>query len=111
MSIDFSKIFEHMKEAQGQVKSIREAIEKIQVTEETGAGLVKVCMSGNKKLLKIDIDDTLLHIRQKQMLQDLIIGAINLAVVSSEKHAKEILRSNTNDLMKNLPLDVFMQGR
>lgn len=71
------------------LKEMEGKLQNIQVTSEAGAGLVKVTMNGQRKVLNIDIDETLLQTTNKTMLQDLIIAAVNLTLEKLEENIKK----------------------
>ncbi|MBY4677598.1 YbaB/EbfC family nucleoid-associated protein [Marinobacterium arenosum] len=84
-----------MKQAQKMQENLQKAQEEIanmEVTGESGAGLVKVVMTGRHDVKRINIDDSLME-EDKEILEDLIAAAVNDAVrkvetTSQEKMAK-----------------------
>jgi nucleoid-associated protein EbfC len=84
-----------MKQAQAMQDNMKKAQEDlglIEVTGESGAGLVKVTMTCKHDVKRVQIDPSLLA-DDKDMLEDLVAAAFNSAVlkaesVSSEKMAK-----------------------
>ena len=61
----------------GQAKKMQEtqdALKKIEVEGISGGGTVKIIMSGDGDLKKINIDDSLLK-ESKEILEDLIVAA------------------------------------
>jgi nucleoid-associated protein EbfC len=84
-----------MKQAQAMQDNMKKAQEDlglIEVTGESGAGLVKVTMTCKHDVKRVQIDPSLLA-DDKDMLEDLVAAAFNAAVnkaesVSSEKMAK-----------------------
>ncbi len=68
-----------MKQAQKMQDDMQKAQEELanmEVTGESGAGLVKVTMTGRHEARRVEIDDSLLG-EDKEMLEDLIGAAIN----------------------------------
>jgi len=53
-------------------------------TYEAAGGLVKITINGDRKLLSIDIDSTLLNLKTKKIVEDLIKVAMNLAIIKVE---------------------------
>jgi nucleoid-associated protein EbfC len=77
---------------QEDMKKAQEELGNIEVTGESGAGLVKVTMTCKHDVKRITIDPSLLA-DDKDMLEDLVAAAFNAAVrkaedTSSEKMAK-----------------------
>ena len=68
-----------MKQAQQMQENMQEAqeeIAKLEVTGESGAGLVKITMTGRHDVKSVSIDPTLIG-DDKDMLEDLIAAAVN----------------------------------
>ncbi len=68
-----------MKQAQKMQEGLQKAQEEIanmEVTGQSGAGLVKVIMTGRHDVKKIEIDPSLLG-DDKEMLEDLVAAAVN----------------------------------
>lgn len=79
-----------MKQAQmmqDKMAKIQEEIANMEITGESGAGLVKVTMTGNHNVRKVDIDSSLLE-DDKEMLEDLIAAACNDAVRRIDENQK-----------------------
>ena len=71
-----------MKQAQQMQESLQkaqEAIASMEVTGESGAGLVKVTMTGRHDVKRVQIDPSLMQ-DDKGMLEDLLAAAVNDAV-------------------------------
>ena len=66
-------------EMQAKMQSMQEEMAKAEVTGESGAGLVKVVMTGRHDVRKVDIDASLLE-EDKEILEDLLAAAVNDAV-------------------------------
>ena len=90
-----------MKQAQQLQKKMAEAQEKlneIEVEGSSGGGLVKVTATAKGVFKRITIDDTLLKTDEKEILEDLIIAAINDAKQKGETVAQEQMKSLTGGL-------------
>jgi hypothetical protein len=75
-----------MKQAQQMQENMRKAQEelaKIEVEGQSGAGLVKVVMTCKFEVHKVSIDPTLLT-EDKDMLEDLVMAAMNDAAKNAE---------------------------
>ncbi len=79
-----------------QIKKLQEQMEIAQakladevVTTSVGGGTVKITMTGDQKCKSIEIAPDLLNDTDPEMLQDLILSAINLAIDQSQKLREE----------------------
>lgn len=89
-----------MKQAQDMQKnmqSAQEEITKLEVTGESGGGMVKVVMNGRHEAKRVIIDDTMIG-DDKEMLEDLIVAAINDATHKVEKQSKEKMSALTGGI-------------
>ncbi len=92
-----------MKQAQQMQESMQKAqeeIAKMEVTGESGAGLVKITMTGKHDVKNVIIDPTLLG-DDKDMLEDLIAAAVNDANRRVENMTQEKMSGLTAGM--NLP--------
>lgn len=81
-------IMQQAQKMQEDMKKAQEEIAAIEVTGESGGGMVKILMTGKREARKVTIDDTLLG-DDKDMLEDLVAAAINDAVHKVGKLKKE----------------------
>ena len=100
---DMMKMMGKAKELQAKVKEAQEALAGLEVSGESGAGLVKVRMNGKKQVIQIEIDDSLLNSADKEVVQDLIVAATNKASEEAEEKARDFMQQQTKDIMPNIP--------
>ena len=100
---DMMKMMGKVKEAQEKIKIAQESLGNITATGESGAGLVKATVNGKKEVVSLDIDSSLLSQDDKEMVQDLSVAAINIALANVEAKAKEHMKSATDGLLPNIP--------
>jgi len=92
-----------MKQAQAMQANLQKAQEelaKMEITGEAGGGMVKVVMTGRHDVKRVTIDDSLMN-DDKEMLEDLIVAAVNDAVRAIEKKSKDTMSGLTAGM--NLP--------
>jgi len=66
-----------MKQAQQMQEKLQKQMEATVVDATAGGGMVSVKMNGQKQLLSIQIDPEVFSSGDKDMLQDLIVAAVN----------------------------------
>lgn len=79
-----------MKKAQEMQQNLQKAqdeVANLEIAGESGAGLVKVTMTGKHDLKKVSIDQSLMD--DKEMLEDLIAAAVNDANRKLEKESAD----------------------
>ena len=92
-----------VKEVQAKMKQAKENLIHITATGESGGGMVKATVNGVRKVIKLEIDPEMIKKEDKEMLQDLTIAAINVALANIEEKIKEELKKSTEGLLPNIP--------
>ena len=92
-------LMKQAQQMQGRVQKLQEEVEKTEVIGESGAGLVKITMTGRHDVRKVDIESCLLD-ETKDVLEDLIAAAMNDAVRRAEKNQQEKM----SELTAGIPL-------
>ena len=91
--MDINKL---MQQAQAMQKQLEKATEQINATEFEGVasnGLVKVTVNGENKVLAVNLDPSILNPEDKEMIEDLIMIAVNDAIGKADERKKERLGS------------------
>jgi DNA-binding YbaB/EbfC family protein len=92
-------LMKQAQQMQEKVQKIQAEIASVEVTGESGAGLVKITMTGRHDVRKVDIDDSL-YSEDKEILEDLIAAAVNDAVRKVENNQQERM----SELTAGMPL-------
>ena len=92
-----------MKEVQAKLKEDQENLVNVTTTAESGAGMVKATVNGKKQLISLEIDEEIVNINDKEMMQDLIVAATNKALAEVEILAKEEIQKSTEGMLPNIP--------
>jgi nucleoid-associated protein EbfC len=69
-----------MKQAQKMQEQMQKQMEATVVEATAGGGMVSVKLNGNKQLIAVQIDQEVFGSGDKEMLQDLIVAAVNEAI-------------------------------
>jgi DNA-binding YbaB/EbfC family protein len=73
---------------QERMQKMQEEVAKMEVTGESGAGMVKITITGSHNVRRVAIDPSLLQDDDQEMLEDLIAAAFNDAVRRAEEQNK-----------------------
>lgn len=104
--INPKKMSQMMKQAQQMQKkmsAVQETLEDLVVEGVAADGMVKVKMDGNQKLLNINIDPAVQH-EELDLLEDLILIAVNQAVIKSQDKAQKRMNVVTGNILGNIKL-------
>lgn len=85
---DMGKLMKQAQEMQEKMQKLQEDAANAVAVGESGAGLVKVTMTGRHDVRKVEIDASLMQ-EDKEMLEDLLAAAVNDAVRRVEQLSKE----------------------
>jgi hypothetical protein len=94
------KLMKQAQEMQANMQKAQEELANVEVTGESGGGLVSVVMNGRHDVKRVSIDDSLMS-DDKEMLEDLLAAAVNDAVRQVERTSQEKMAGMTAGL--NLP--------
>ncbi|WP_295353545.1 YbaB/EbfC family nucleoid-associated protein [uncultured Succinivibrio sp.] len=89
-----------MKQAQMMQERLQKAqdeIAKMEVTGESGAGMVKITITGNHEVRRVEIDDSIFG-DDKEICEDLLAAAYNDAHRRIEEQSKEKLSAVTGGM-------------
>jgi len=100
---DMMGLMGKMKDLQSKMKEAQDQLATIVETAESGGGMVRATVNGQKSLIGLDIDKDLVNPEDKEMLQDLIVAAVNKAFEQVEPKIKEHLQKATDGVLPNIP--------
>ena len=92
-------LMKQAQQMQERVQKLQEEVAKTEVTGESGAGLVKITMTGRHDVRKVNIDSSLLG-EAKDVLEDLVAAAMNDAVRRAETNQQDKM----SELTAGIPL-------
>ncbi|MDA1342798.1 MAG: YbaB/EbfC family nucleoid-associated protein [Methyloglobulus sp.] len=90
-------IMQQAQKMQEELKKAQQELEMMQVTGQSGGGLVTIIMTGKREARKVTIDPSLVG-EDKDMLEDMVAAAINDAVNKVGKMKKERMSKITAGL-------------
>jgi len=85
---DWSKI---LQQAQKMQEKLKQQMAEMKVEASAGGDMVTAMMDGNKQLLSLKIDPEVVNPQDVEMLEDLIIAAINEAAREVDEELKDQL--------------------
>jgi DNA-binding YbaB/EbfC family protein len=92
-------IMQQAQKMQEDMLKAQEELAAMEVTGESGGGMVSILMTGKREVRKVTIDDSLVG-DDKDMLEDMVAAAINDAVHKVAKLKKEKM----SDLTAGMPI-------
>ena len=98
-----TKMIKKAQELQSQMEKAQEELNSIEIEGQAGGGMVSVKVNGHKELITLDIDPEVLQ-EDKEMIEDLIVAAVNQALQNAGKAAEEKMSSITGGLAGKMKL-------
>lgn len=83
---------------QAELTKAQADLDTIEVEGASGGGLVKVRASAKGRIIGLHIDDSLLNVSEKQMLEDLLAAAFNDARAKADAASQESMSKMTAGL-------------
>jgi DNA-binding YbaB/EbfC family protein len=87
-----------MKQAQQMQEKMQRELATLEVEAAAGGGMVTVRMNGHKQLLAVKIDREVMDPEDPEMLQDLVVAAVNEASRKVEESMQEKVGAMTGGL-------------
>jgi len=84
-------MMQQLQKLQEQLEAAQARLAEETVTATVGGGVIKVTMTGDQRCQEVQIDPALLEDADVEMLQDLILSAVNAALDQSREMAADRL--------------------
>lgn len=86
--VGLNEIMKRAQEMQKKLQDIQKQVAEMEVTGQSGGGVVKVVVTGQHYFKKVTLDPTLLK-EEKSIIEDLIVAAANDATDKIEKNLRD----------------------
>ena len=100
---NMSTMLNQAREIQKKIEDVQSDLEKITIKAESGGGLVTVMINGKQEILELNISKEAME-EDKELLEDLIISAINKALSNSQEEMQTRMNSVTGGMMGGLKI-------
>ncbi|MGG7644880.1 YbaB/EbfC family nucleoid-associated protein [Rhodovulum sp. YNF3179] len=98
---DMAKVMQQAQEMQSRMAEVQESLDRIEVTGESGTGLVKATATAKGELKALDIDPSIFSPDDKEVVEDLILAAVKDAQAKAAERSQQEMAKVTEGL--NLP--------
>ena len=99
--MNLGKMMKQAQELQSKMTEMQERLAESEVEGSSGAGMVTAVLNGKNELKRLKIDPALVDPADVEVLEDLVIAAVNDARARVEQHVKSEMSKLTGGL--NLP--------
>ena len=87
--MDINKLMQQAQEMQKQLEKANDQINEMEFEGTASNGLVKIAINGENRVLAVSIDKEVINPDDKDMLEDMIMIAINDAIQQVEETKKD----------------------
>ena len=98
---DIASMMKQAKEMQGKMGEVQDRLAQMRIRGSSGGGMVIFEVNGKQDVLSCEIDPVLLEGDDKEMLEDLVVSAMNDAMAKSREVAAESMQEVAGGL--NIP--------
>ena len=98
---NMNNMMKQVKKMQEQMEKAQQEIEEKEFESTSGGGVVSATVNGKKEVIAIKIDPDVIDPEDSEMLEDLIIAAINDAMKKADEYSGETMGKLTGGL--NIP--------
>lgn len=102
MAFGMGDIMQQAQKLQEEMQRIQDGLKDKVVTADAGGGMVKVTITGANEIRSIEIEREVINPDDKEMLEDLLVAAINKAIQAAGEMAQEEMQS-VSSMMPNIP--------
>ena len=98
-----NKMIKKAQEMQSQMEKAQAELNSIEIEGQAGGGMVSVTVNGHKELVALNIDPEILT-EDKEMIEDMILAAVNQGLQNAGKVAEEKMNSITGGMMGKMKI-------
>ncbi|MES2677368.1 MAG: YbaB/EbfC family nucleoid-associated protein [Pseudomonadota bacterium] len=96
--MDIQGLMRQAQAMQQKMQNAQEELAKVLYEGSSGGGVVKITLTGGGEAKKIFIDDSLIKLDEKDILEDLLVAAFNDAKKKADDASSSSMKSLTNGL-------------
>ncbi|UEM20291.1 YbaB/EbfC family nucleoid-associated protein [Skermanella mucosa] len=102
---NLGQMMKQAQEMQTRMQQMQDALAEVEVTGQSGAGMVNVTLNGKGEMKKLKLDKSVVDPDDVEVIEDLIVAAFNDAKLKVEQHVAE----ETQKLMGGMKLPPGMK--
>jgi nucleoid-associated protein EbfC len=92
-------MMKQVQKMQAEMQKIQSELVNLTVSEEAGGGMIRATANGQKEIISVEIDPQVINKDDKEILEDLVVAAVNKALTSAGKMAEEQMANVTKGML------------
>jgi hypothetical protein len=100
---DFQQILQTAQRVQDEIRKVQEDLARQTVEGSAGGGMVVAVANGRQQLVEVRIEPDVVDREEVEMLQDLVVAAVNQALAKAAELAQQQMSQVTGQLNLNIP--------
>ena len=99
-----TQLLKQARDVQKKIEEVQNELDELTIEGDSGGGMVKVVVNGKQQLLELTIDQDAIK-EDKELLEDLIISAVNNALTKSLEESQNRMNAVTGNMLggMNIP--------
>jgi len=98
---NMAKMLKQAQDMQKRIESVQAELSDIVIDVDSGGGMVRIKINGKLELLELNIDSEVLK-EDKEIIEDLIIAAVNKGISKAQSDSQDKMNSVTGGMLSGL---------
>jgi DNA-binding YbaB/EbfC family protein len=92
-------MLKQVQKMQAELQKVQAELVNLVITEEAGGGMIKATANGQQEIISVEIDPQVINADEKEILEDLVVAAVNKALQSAKKAGDEEMAKVTKGMI------------
>ena len=97
-----SGLLKQAQKMQKEMQKVQEELAHIRIDGSAGGGMVKAVVNGKQELLELKFDPEVVDPNDVEMLEDLVVAAVNQALKNAQEKSAEEMNKITGSMLPNI---------
>jgi|TARA_B100000809_G_scaffold193338_1_gene192280 hypothetical protein len=98
---NMAKMLKQAQDMQKRIESVQAELSDTVIDVDSGGGMVRIKINGKLELLELNIDSEVLK-EDKEIIEDLIISAVNKGISKAQSESQNKMNSVTGGMLSGL---------
>lgn len=108
--LNMGAILKQAQQVQEQLQQVQDALAEKTVEGSAGGGMVTAVANGKHEIVRVQIDPEVVDSDDIEMLEDMVLAAVNQALAKSHEMVNEEMQKVTGGMLQNMPPGFNLPG-